>query len=94
MRIQVTPEEYEAHRLDDEHLAQAVAAIADDGYVILGGARSVPRRLTQSSPSSSKTQTSSGAAGGGAAPATGRDTSSRRCPEAASTSTPTSSPIR
>jgi hypothetical protein len=38
MRIQVTPEEYEAHRLDDEHLAQAVAAIADDGYVILGGA--------------------------------------------------------
>ena len=93
MRIQVTPEEYEAHRLDAEHLAQAVAAIADDGYVILGAAVG-PRRLTQSSPSSSKTQTSSGAADGGAAPATGRDTSSRRCLEAASTSTPTSSPIR
>ncbi len=37
MRIQTTPEESHARRLDSDHLAQAVGALADDGYVILGG---------------------------------------------------------
>lgn len=38
MRIQITPEEHEARRLDSEHLAEAVAAIEGDGFVVLGGA--------------------------------------------------------
>lgn len=38
MRIQITPEEYEGRQLGSDHLAEAVAAIGDDGYVVLGGA--------------------------------------------------------
>ena len=38
MRIQITPEEYGARRLDSDHLAEAVAALDADGYVVLGGA--------------------------------------------------------
>jgi hypothetical protein len=38
MRIQITPEEYDARRLASDHLAEAVAALDEDGYVILGGA--------------------------------------------------------
>jgi hypothetical protein len=38
MRIQITPEEYDARRLESDHLAQAVRVLTEDGYVILGGA--------------------------------------------------------
>jgi hypothetical protein len=37
MRVQTTPEEHEAGRLDSDHLSEAVAAIEEDGFVILGG---------------------------------------------------------
>lgn len=37
MRIQTTPEEYDARRLDSQHLTEAAAALAEDGYVVLGG---------------------------------------------------------
>ena len=38
MRIQITKEEYDSRRLDDDTLKTAVEAIREDGYVILGGA--------------------------------------------------------
>lgn len=38
MRIRITPEERKARRLDSDHLDAAVAAIKEDGFVILGGA--------------------------------------------------------
>ncbi len=38
MRVQISTAEYESGRLTDDGLAAAVAAIAEDGYVILGGA--------------------------------------------------------
>lgn len=38
MRIQITSAEYAAHRLSDDHLGAAVAALDEDGYVVLGGA--------------------------------------------------------
>lgn len=38
MRIQITPAEYEARRLDSGHVEEAAAALEEDGYVVLGGA--------------------------------------------------------
>lgn len=37
MRIQVSHNEYDAHKLDDDTLKSAVEAIDTDGYVVLGG---------------------------------------------------------
>lgn len=38
MRIQVAPEKYDAHRFDSDHLDEVIAALNEDGFVILGGA--------------------------------------------------------
>ena len=37
MRIQISPAEYDSHKMTDEHVARAVGAIEEDGFVVLGG---------------------------------------------------------
>jgi ectoine hydroxylase-related dioxygenase (phytanoyl-CoA dioxygenase family) len=37
MRIQISPDEYDAGKLTDAHVSEAVDAIENEGYVVLGG---------------------------------------------------------
>ena len=47
MRIQISPAEYDSQQMTGEHVAQAVGAIEEDGFVVLGVPEAdVPRAVT------------------------------------------------